>query len=57
MDETNYDWRIFDKFGLETKSKIIKLKFDVGNEVLEKPDPDVVSSGVIDYDEYMKKFG
>jgi len=53
--ETDYDWRVFDKFGFTSKSKVIKMKFHFEDEVLEKPEQNVISSGIIDNMEFIKK--
>lgn len=42
--ETDYDWRVFDKLCFESKSKVIKIKFDFGDEIVEKPEQNVISS-------------
>lgn len=54
MYETDYDWRVFDKFGFTSKSKIIEFKFDLSDEYFETPDLSITSSGTIDYNEFKK---
>jgi len=38
MNYTDYDWRVFDKLGFTTKSKIVKIIFDISDEILEASD-------------------
>ena len=52
--KSDYDWRVFDKLGFTSKSKIIELKFDFSDVIDESPDPQIVMSGIIDYNELKK---
>jgi len=54
MIKTDFDWRVFDKLGLTSKSKIIEFKFDFSDVIDESPDPSIVMSGIIDYNELKK---
>lgn len=56
LTESNYDWRVFDKFGFTSKSKIIEFKFDLSDVIDESQDSLTVASGIIDYSEFKKKF-
>lgn len=53
--QSDYDWRIFDKFGFKSKSKIIELNFNLSDEVDETPDEKIIKRGIIDYVELKKK--
>jgi len=55
MLKSNYDWRIFDKFGFTSKSKVIELKFDLSDDIDESPDESIVMSSIINYDELKNK--
>lgn len=52
--ESDYDWRVFDKFGFTSKSKIIEFKFDLYDVIDESQDSSIVASGIIDYNEFKK---
>ena len=67
MTESDFDWRIFDKLGFTSKSKIIvykydftsesdviEFKFDISDEFIECPDEEIISSGIINYNELKK---
>lgn len=54
LSETDYDWRVFDKFGFTSKSKIIEFKFDLSDVIDESPVSSIVMSGIIDYNELKK---
>jgi hypothetical protein len=55
LSDTDYDMRVFDKLGFTKKSKIIKLNFDVSEEVNEEPN-EIISSGVLSYDDLKNSF-
>ena len=54
MTESDFDWRVFDKFGFTSKSKVIELKFDLSDEVNESHDSLITMTGIIDYNEFKK---
>lgn len=54
LSKSDYDWRVFDKLGFTSKSKIIELKFDLSDVIDESPDPQIVMSGTVDYNELKK---
>lgn len=56
MSESDYDWRIFDKFGFTSKSKVIEFefKFDLSDDIDESPDKKITMSGTINYCEFIK---
>ena len=56
LSVSDYDWRVFDKFGFTSKSKIIEFKFDLSDVIDESQDTSIVVSGIIDYNELKKKF-
>jgi len=51
---SDFDWRIFDKFGFTSKSKIIEFKFDLSDEIDESQDKEIIMYGTINYDELKK---
>lgn len=56
MRKTDYDWRVFDKLGLITKSKIIKFKFNSEDEFIENIDENITSTNIYNYNELRIKY-
>lgn len=54
MLKSDFDWRIFDKFGFTTKSKIIEIKFNFLCDIDENLDRGIIASGIIDYGKLKK---
>lgn len=54
LTESDCDWRVFDKFGFTSKSKMIEFKFDLSDVIDESQDSSIVVSGIIDYSEFKK---
>lgn len=49
MCKTDYDWRVFDKLGLTTKSKIIK--FNSKDKFIENIDKNITSTNIYNYND------
>lgn len=51
LSNIDYDLRMFDKLGFTKKFKIIKLNFDISEDIDEQPNNEIFQSGILDYNQ------